>query len=60
MKIALTHNRYQQPGGEDIVAEAPHLPGTFYFPFVGCDGRQTLDPGHPAMLASEGLETPSK
>jgi len=35
---------------------ARHLPGTFYFPFVGYDGRQTLTPDQLRSLASEGFE----
>jgi hypothetical protein len=32
------------------------LAGTFYFPFVGYDGRQTLSPDHLKSLAAEGFE----
>jgi peptidoglycan/xylan/chitin deacetylase (PgdA/CDA1 family) len=35
---------------------ARHLPGTFYFPFVGYDGGQTLAPAQLRSLASEGFE----
>jgi peptidoglycan/xylan/chitin deacetylase (PgdA/CDA1 family) len=32
------------------------LPGTFYFPFIGHQGRCTLEPAHLRSLASEGFE----
>jgi peptidoglycan/xylan/chitin deacetylase (PgdA/CDA1 family) len=32
------------------------LVGTFYFPFLGYDGRQTLTPDHLRSLAAEGFE----
>jgi len=41
------------------VAELLHargLPGTFYFPFTGPKGRQTLTPDKLRSLASEGFE----
>lgn len=38
------------------VLRARGLPGTFYFPFIGYDGRRTLTPDHLSSMALEGFE----
>jgi peptidoglycan/xylan/chitin deacetylase (PgdA/CDA1 family) len=39
----------------DLLRER-HLAGTFYFPFMGYEGRRTVEPGQLRSLASEGFE----